>query len=76
MDDKVVENYIQESLSKDEILDYVENRDIENLKTETFEVYKNVENACNDNNLEELRKYVTDEFYNMVTAQINLLKIT
>ena len=75
MDDKVVENYIQESLSKDEILDYVENRDIENLKTETFEVYKNVENACNDNNLEELRKYVTDEFYNMVTAQINLLKI-
>lgn len=75
IDDKVVENYIQESLSKDEILDYIENRDIENLKTEMFEVYKNVEKACNDNNLEELRKYVTDEFYNMVTAQINLLKI-
>lgn len=75
IDDEVVENYIKQSLSTDELLDYIENRDIEKFKTETFEIYKKIENACNDNNLEELRKYVTDEFYNMVTAQINLLKI-
>ncbi|MBE6159754.1 MAG: hypothetical protein E7157_01760 [Lactobacillales bacterium] len=74
IDDEIIDNYIKESLSLDEVLYYIENGNIENLKIETFEIYKNIENACNNNNLDELRNYVTDEFYNLLIAQINLLK--
>ena len=44
-------------------------------KQELFKIYKNVQRAWMNFDEEELRKYVTDEMFNMYSSQLETLKV-
>ena len=60
-DDKI--KYIDASIDK------------EKLKEEAFSIYKNIQESWMNMNYESLRKYKTDELYNMYESQLKKLKI-
>lgn len=73
-------NYSQPSnlpirLSIEEINKYLPNFNIEEFNTNVFNIYKNIQEAWMNFDLETIRNLVSDEIYNMYSMQLNTLKI-
>lgn len=69
-----VKSYGYVDLSDDKIREIDASIDKEKLKQEVFEIYKNVQESWMNFDFDNLRKYTTDELYNMYNSQLKVLK--
>ena len=72
VDDDVSKNYID--MPKEKIMNVDSSINILKLKREVFTIYKNVQIAWMNMDYESLRKYTTDELYNMYESQLKVLE--
>ena len=63
------------SIEIDEIRKIIPRFNLEKFRMEAYEIYKRIQIAWMNFDEEELRKYVTDEVYNMYVSQLKTLKI-
>lgn len=66
---------LPKALSDEEISVLDTNLDLEEFKTTAFNIYKDVQNAWMNFDLESIKNLVSDEIYNMYTMQLDTLKI-
>lgn len=62
-------------MSIDNILKVDPNLNVEEFKKTAFNIYKEIQDAWMNFDYEKLRKYTTDEIYNMYTMQLDTLKV-
>ena len=65
-------NYMD--LGADRVKDIDSSIDVNELKREAFDIYKNVQDAWMNFDDDALRRYTTDELYNMYSSQLKVLK--
>ena len=66
-------NYVE--LSDEKIKELDPSIDKEKLKQELFNIYKNVQESWMNFDYNTLRKYTTDELFNMYESQLRVLKV-
>ncbi|MBE6159753.1 MAG: hypothetical protein E7157_01755 [Lactobacillales bacterium] len=72
--DNVIKEY-EEKKNKSKKLAKKINLSETQIKNEIFNIYKNIQKAWMNFDYEELRKYITDEMFNMYKAQLETLEI-
>lgn len=62
-------------LSQEDINKYLPNFNIEKFNSTVFNIYKNIQEAWIDFDLDTIRDLVSDEIYNMYSMQLSTLQI-